>query len=199
MFIIDYLHNRINQSNQRRLINKTPSLICSNCTGGFIYHWLGLKFNSPFINLYLKDSDFVKALSNWEEFLRFEIKEDLNTEKTYPVGISYDGIRIHFMHYGSFAEAKEIWERRKGRIDSNNMGVMLTNWGGEESVIRDFEKLPFKHKVAFVNKEIPDTKCTFIIKKKNDMLNLHRTQYLNGRRFIDQFDYVAFINSLLEK
>ena len=99
------------------------------------------------------------------------------------------------MHYGSFAEAKEIWERRKGRIDSNNMGVMLTNWGGEESVIRDFEKLPFKHKVAFVNKEIPDTKRTFIIKKKN----LHRTQYLNGRRFIDQFDYVAFINSLLEK
>ena len=83
MFIIDYLHNRINQSNQRRLINKTPSLICSNCTGGFIYHWLGLKFNSPFINLYLKDSDFVKALSNWEEFLRFEIKEDLNTESRH--------------------------------------------------------------------------------------------------------------------
>ena len=163
MFIIELLHNQINKKNKKRLVNKTPSLICSNCTGGFIYHWLGLKFYSPFINLYLTDYDFVKALSNWDSFLNFDIVEDFGTNKSYPVGISYDGIRIHFMHYSSFAEAKLAWDRRKKRIDPQNMGVMLTNWRGDESVIRDFEKLPFKHKVAFVNKDIPETDCTFFL------------------------------------
>ena len=131
MFLLDYLHNRINNRNKKRLINFTPTLICSNCTGGFIYHWLGLKFNSPFINLYLKDSDFVKALNNWDAFLNYDIREDLNSGKTYPVGISYDGIRIHFMHYNSFSQAVAIWNKRKLRIDPNNTGVMLTNWGGQ--------------------------------------------------------------------
>ena len=159
---------------------------------------MGLKFYSPFINLYLTDYDFVKALSNWDSFLNFDIVEDFGTNKSYPVGISYDGIRIHFMHYSSFAEAKLAWDRRKKRIDPQNMGVMLTNWRGDESVIRDFEKLPFKHKVAFVNKDIPETDCTFFIKGQNSMQNLHRTQLLNGRRYIDQFDYVGFINSLKE-
>ena len=63
-----YLQERINKKNRQRLKNTTPSLICNNCLGGFIYHWLGLKFNSPFINLYLEDNDFLLALENLEDF-----------------------------------------------------------------------------------------------------------------------------------
>lgn len=197
MKIIEYLKRRINENNREKLTNLSPTLVCSNCTGGFIYHWLGLKFNSPFINLYLSDVDFVKALKQWDRFLSSKIIEDKTSSYSYPVGTTIDGIKIHFMHYNSFEEAIEIWERRKQRIDNSNMGVMLTNWGGgQESVIRDFEELPFKNKVAFVNREIPNTECTFVIKGKKDLLNLHRTQKLNGRRFIDQFDYVSFINGL---
>lgn len=196
MRIIQLLQDRINRKNRERVKNFTPTLICSNCTGGFLYHWLGLRFNSPFINLYLSDSDFVKAMQNFDDFIETKIIKDFNSTFSYPVGIGYDGIKIHFMHYKSFTEAVEVWEKRKKRIDRNNMGIMLTNWGGGESVIYDFEKLPFKHKVAFVNKEIPGTKSTFVIKGKNDMLNLHRTQFINGKRYIDQFDYVNFINEL---
>lgn len=196
MRIIQLLQDRINRKNRERVKNFSPTLICSNCTGGFLYHWLGLRFNSPFINLYLSDSDFVKAMQNFDAFIETKIIKDFNSTFSYPVGIGYDGIKIHFMHYKSFTEAVEVWEKRKKRIDRNNMGIMLTNWGGRESVIYDFEKLPFKHKVAFVNKEIPGTKSTFVIKGKNDMLNLHRTQFINGKRYIDQFDYVNFINEL---
>lgn len=196
MRIIQLLQDRINRKNRERVKNFSPTLICSNCTGGFLYHWLGLRFNSPFINLYLSDSDFVKAMQNFDAFIETKIIKDFNSTFSYPVGIGYDGIKIHFMHYKSFTEAVEVWEKRKKRIDRNNMGIMLTNWGGGESVIFDFEKLPFKHKVAFVNKEIPGTKSTFVIKGKNDMLNLHRTQFINGKRYIDQFDYVNFINEL---
>lgn len=130
MRIIRFLQDRINRKNRARLTNHTPTLICSNCTGGFLYHWLGLRFNSPFINLYLSDTDFVKALQNFDAFIETKIVQDSNSTFSYPVGIGYDGIKIHFMHYKSFSEAVEIWEKRKKRIDKSNMGVMLTNWGG---------------------------------------------------------------------
>lgn len=67
--VLNFLHDKINAKNRERLNNTTPTLICSNCAGGFIYHWLGLQFRSPFINLFLTPEDFVKALENFDEFI----------------------------------------------------------------------------------------------------------------------------------
>lgn len=128
----DYRHSVINRRNKKRLTNYSPTLVCSNCTGGLLYHWLGLRFNSPFINLYLTDDDFVKALESWNEFISYDIQEDKETDKSYPVGISYGNIKIHFMHYATFEEAKAKWNERCRRMgkDVNRYGFMLTNWGG---------------------------------------------------------------------
>ena len=122
--------NKIDSLNQARLKNKDISLICSNCAGGIIYHWLGLKFNSPFINLYMTGEDYIKALENWEEFLNAEIVEDTSTDKAYPVGIGYLGSKIYFMHYATFDEAIEKWNQRKARINPNNIAFMFTNYAG---------------------------------------------------------------------
>lgn len=129
---LDYRHSIINRRNRKRLYNLSPTLICSNCTGGLLYHWLGLRFNSPFINLYLTNDDFLKALESWEDFISYDIQEDKGTDKPYPVAVSYDNIRIHFMHYTTFEEAKAKWNERRKRMgeDVNSYGFMLTNWGG---------------------------------------------------------------------
>ena len=125
------MQNKIDSSNRARLKNKDISLICSNCAGGIMYHWLGLKFNSPFINLYLTGEDYIKALENWWDFLNAEIIEDLNCNEVYPVGIGYLGIKIRFMHYVTFDEAIKKWNQRKVRINSDNIAVMYTNYAGE--------------------------------------------------------------------
>ena len=57
-FVKDKLQDHINQRNRKRLTNSTPTIIASNCTGGFLYHWLDLGFKSPFINLYMTQEDF---------------------------------------------------------------------------------------------------------------------------------------------
>ena len=80
------LQDRINERNRERLLNKTPSIICSNCTGGFLYHWLGLEFRSPFINLYMTPGDFVTALEHFEEFMKTDFEEIQIRELDYPVG-----------------------------------------------------------------------------------------------------------------
>ena len=48
-------------TNKKRemLINKTPTIISSDCTGGVVYNELGLEFRSPTINMFFSAKDFV--------------------------------------------------------------------------------------------------------------------------------------------
>lgn len=128
--ILDFLHDRINKKNKRRLLNDEPTLIASNCAGGFIYHWIGLQFQSPFINLFLTPEDFITALEHFDEFINTPVKEYKNSGQDYPVGIAALGIKIYFMHYKTFEEALAKWDERKKRINKDNLGVMLCNFSG---------------------------------------------------------------------
>lgn len=124
------LQDNINQKNRKKLTNPDVTIIASNCTGGFLYHWLGLEFKSPFINLYMTPEDFITALSNFDNFMEQNIIELKDSGKNYPVGIGYKGTLIHFMHYKNFDQAISKWNERKERMNKNNCCVMLSNWGG---------------------------------------------------------------------
>lgn len=199
--VINLLHERINKKNRKRLKNTTPTLICSNCAGGFIYHWLGLKFRSPFINLFLTPEDFIKALENFDEFINTPLKEVKNSGEDYLVGEGAYDIKVYFMHYKNFEEAVQKWNERKTRINKNNMGIILSNYSVEGSeLLKRFDLLPYKHKIVFVDKPVENLESTFYLKKFTPgRKNLYRTISLSGKRCIDQFDYVEFINSLKEK
>ena len=128
-----YIHSRqelINSNNRKRLVNKNPTIICSNCFGGILYHWLGLRFDSPFINLFLNNDDFLNAMENLNEFIRTPIIEDKEAQESYPVGIGYNNIKIHFMHYSSFENAVDKWNERKNRIDMDNTFIIWSNYRG---------------------------------------------------------------------
>ena len=62
--------------------------ILSNDCVGVIYHTLGLRFDSPTINLWLKDDDFLRFCLSLEEYLTAPLVEDLklSSEYGYPVG-----------------------------------------------------------------------------------------------------------------
>lgn len=203
---LKFRQDRINSKNRKRLVNNTPTLICSNCTGGVLYHWLGLPFLSPFINLYMTNMDFIKAMENFDEFLATEIIEDANNTQSYPVGIGLGGVKLHFMHYKTFEEAIQKWNERKLRINKDNMCVWLTNftpanYGGEENEIVDrFSKLPFKNKLIFSGGVIDSPNAVYLkdYKKVEMNKNIFTTQNILGKRFIDQFDYVSYFNSMLD-
>lgn len=204
---INWRQERINSNNRKLLTNSRPTLICSNCCGGILYHWLGLRFQSPFINLYMDNEDFLTAMENFDEFINGEIVEDKTNDKQFPVGIGVHGEKIYFMHYPDFSTAIAKWKERRKRIDKNNMAVMLTNFGchdnrqvsigggGNSSIIQRFNNLPFKNKVAFSAKKIDSPYFVFLrgYSKVAKTQNIWATKDLNGKRFIDQFDYVSFI------
>lgn len=136
-------------------------------------------------------------------FLNTKIVEIKQNTFPYPIGKSIDGVLIHFVHYKNFQEAINKWEERLNRIDPKNMAIMLTNFNSRalnaESILQRFDTLPFKNKVVFVDKPFPQFKSSFYLKGYNKVSktkNIYATQHLNGLRYIDQFDYVSFINQL---
>lgn len=191
----------INKLNRKNLINKTPTLITGNCIGGFLYHWLGLKFNSPTINLFITNSDFIKMLENFDEFIKVPLKPFYNHDKKYPVAQGYLGIKIFFQHYKNFDSAIKMWNKRIKRIDKQNMGIILPYITKEDTdLIERFNNLPYKNKLAFTPDHI-DKENFIMIKNLNDGVYGKRKALFDlknilGKRYIDSFNYVDWINNL---
>lgn len=103
-----------------------PSLVCNNCVGGVIYNELNERFNSPFVNLWINAPDFFKLIKSFDYYMKFELK--FNSKKTklmgYPVG-DLGGILIYFQHYNTYDEAKLIWDKRKARLNYNDLRFLF--------------------------------------------------------------------------
>ncbi len=185
-----------------KLKNKNPTIIASDCFGTFIYHNLGLRFNSPTINLYIKKNDFLEFVSNLKEYLSCDITEVTDKTVSFPVGkLELDGnsVEIYFMHYKSFEEAKRKWNERKERVSFDNIYIIQLIQNATEEDIREFDKLEYKNKMLITSENLTGSPNVV----EHDILK--RTNYKGGailfyensrsiRRQMDKIDYVSFLN-----
>ena len=181
---------------RKKLKNKNVTIITSDCLGGIIYHDLKLKFNSPTINLYIEPKYFVKFCRNLEHYLSLEFTE--NTSYSHVAGNLGDVI-VHFLHYKTFDEAIETWNKRKKRIDMKNICFIMTCKDGctEKDVI-EFDRLPYKSKVCFTTKKMNKYSSTYYIsgsENGNEIKFLGEKTNHFGSKYIDKFDIVSFINN----
>lgn len=182
---------------RKKLKNTSFSIISSNCNGGMILHDMGLRFNSPTVNLLFEASDFIKFVGNLEHYLSCELTE-CESDKDYPVG-KIDDIKVYFMHYKSFEEAEKKWFERAERIVWDNIFVIATDKDGcTYDDLCAFEKLPYEHKVIFTHRDYPELKSAYYIKGYENcdevgILSDFRPGFFR-RRYIDVFDYVSFLN-----
>lgn len=127
-----------------------------------MYRYFGLEYKSPFIDLFLFPDCYLKLLENFEFFMCSSLNFiDIQDSKYYlhllkinkvnhPVGLLGKDIEIHFLHYASPKDALKKWNRRKARINYDNLLIKFS----EEvfctpSLIRRFDQLPFKYKFCF--------------------------------------------------
>lgn len=183
---------------QTKLKNKNFSLISSNCNGTFILKDLNLKYNTPFVNLWLYPKDFIKFISNIDYYSNLELQLENNENYPYPVGILND-IKIYFQHYSNKKEAKEKWEKRIKRINKNNLFILMTDRDGatKEDLIA-FDNLPFKNKIVLTNKKYDDIKSSIYIsgfEKENCVGNCYEYKnFLSIKRRYETFDFVKWFN-----
>ena len=93
------------------------SILASNCWAGICYHYLGLKFLSPTINMFFGRKDFNKFLTNLEYYLSLSIESAGNRyeediQRYYPVGKLGD-LSLYFNHY-------EFWGSTAVLVKSKN-------------------------------------------------------------------------------
>ncbi|WP_440163254.1 DUF1919 domain-containing protein [Actinobacillus pleuropneumoniae] len=191
-----FLRKTINNQNRQQLQNHTMSVLSINCNGAFILHDLNEQFRSPFVNLYLSPTDFLKYLKKMSHYMQAELTF-IASEKNYPVG-QLDDLTIHFMHYHSEQEAANKWTERTKRINLDNLFVMMTDRDGcTYQDLQEFDRLPFENKVVFTHKAYPELKSAFYIKgfeNQTQVGDLFEFSGWNGKKYYDQLDYVNWFN-----
>lgn len=186
---------------RRGLKNKNVSIFCNNCAGACIAHDLNLQFRSPFVNLWLYPKDYIKFCENIEYYIEKELVfTDPNKHGVdYPVALLGD-ICIFFQHYHSEEEAKECWNKRKKRINKDNICCLLVERDGctHEDLLR-FSKLPYAT-ASLVHVPMPELSNSHYIRgyekdgEVGNSIEYKPNQYF-GSRYYDDFDYVRFFNS----
>ena len=187
---------------RKRLDNLNFSIIASNCVGTIIYHDLDLPFLSPTINLTIEMDDFIRFAENLKWYMEQEIVE-LKGEKGCPAGMLGD-VKINFVHYDTFEEGVRKREERKERINWDNLLLIGSERDGcSYETLERFDRLPYENKVILTRVRYPEISSAYCIegfeaKEELGMVLNYKKQFFR-RRYLDDFDYVAFINSSVQK
>lgn len=138
------------------LIENPVSIIADDCWGAEAYHYLQLPFSSPFILCYMIADDYMRILENFDYYMERPVEcfQDADIASGInPIGYIGDKnpIKIYFNHATCFSSAKEDWNRRKERMNKDNIFIKMTILN--EEMAERFQALPFQNKVGFYLKE----------------------------------------------
>lgn len=181
-----------------RLKNRTPSIIASNCIGTFMYYDMKLRYLSPTINLSFEMNDYVRFLEDLPRYLEQPVVPCADDRFDYPCGMIGD-VQIRFNHYKTFEEAAAKWEERKKRIDWSNLFLIgIDGDGCTYDSLRRFDALPYPHKVILTHKPYPEFPSAHYLPGFENLGGIGRaTDFMDQlwiRRYMDDFDYIAFLN-----
>lgn len=205
--IISVTHMFRRKRLERRLTNHNPSILSLDCVGGVMAHELRLRFNSPTVNLFFEScSDFIEYAAGLDYYATAELIElpyGCEGERRYPIGAlkgngTLPDIRIHFLHYHTFEEAREKWVERSVRLNFDNLCVVMQAASFDEELLHRFESLPMPRKVVLAYEKSCSVESPLIFRMRSlDTFVPGRILDYNGllgRRYLDDFDYVAFLN-----
>ena len=174
-----------------------------------IYHELGVRFLSPTVNLWFTTDDYLKLIAQPKKYLLSvpEYDVEMSEQVGYPVG-DIKGIRAFFLHYNNFEDAREKWIQRAARINWDNVFYIMVQ--GDHCTreklemfdsIKPNDGVKVQNRVVFTdNGEYNNIKSAYHISGTEKVENegvidlcMYKSKF-TGRRWIDDFDYVRFLN-----
>ena len=197
------------RSYRKRLINPDVTIICQNCVAGVMYHQLGIDFKSPTINGFFEDENFVKLAYDFPKYMEYEAEplvdqfvDPIDNTMVYPKIKIYD-IEFCALHYKNCEEAVNAWNRRRKRVNLNNLCVIGNTWNlhNNPELIDKLAHCPEKT-IIFSTEELPYDNC---IKLPGDIWTIDErsivrpniTDDIPGtsfKYFETFFDYVDWLN-----
>lgn len=186
----------------RKCKNIKICILCNNCTGGVILHDLGLRFDTPTINIDIRNQDeFLYFVENIEKFRDVDVHELEFRKYNHHAGcVIYNNmpIDIVFTHYNSFEEGRRKWIERMKRLDLEHIYVIYEGPKVSESFVERFSKLPYKK--AIISSREKMFKYDFyygfsFYERWKPGKILDYKSWFNVKRYLDDFDYVSFFNN----
>ena len=110
-------------------------------------HDLGLRLDTPTVNLWMTFGDFLTMAEGLPDSLGGELREASGPGEANPVAdLLFAGrsVRLHFLHGTTFERAKADWERRRGRVDFSRLFLVATdNSDATREELDRFLRLPW--------------------------------------------------------
>lgn len=187
-------NQKLEEGFRLRLKNDDFTIICPNCIGGIIYHRLGKQFLSPTINMWMSHKDFVKFVSNIKYYVSLDVDFIESNEKT-PVAMLGD-IKLHFNHSKTEEAAFNDWNRRKDRINYENMYIIAYDVAELDAEdISVIQSVDCKGVAILTNKKDRDNEIFLKSRKNNQDDSLFLGKDIFGiRTFEKQWAFVSFLN-----
>lgn len=162
---------------RRGLQNTQFTIIADNCWAGAVYRYLGLSYASPTVGMFLHAPDYIKFLHNLRyyvsltpEFITYE-QSKYAYEDAFPSPIPnpiarLDDIELYCMHYTSAEEVTKRWQRRKERIDYDNLLIKFSERSllCTPDLVRQFDAIPFPNKICFTMNSYNLASCVYVPK-----------------------------------
>lgn len=191
---------------KNKIKNQNVTIIANNCFAGITYEYLSLPFNSPTIGLYFFAPEYIKFIKKLKFYTSLELRpldfskskyckelEKLN-QKNVILG-KLDDVEIVFLHYNSFEEAKQKWERRCKRINYNNIVFKFNDQNlCTQKELKEFNEFNSRNKICFTSKKY--NYDGFIQMKKYSNCDYVKEDAFYYHRYLDIIDY---INSMHRK
>ena len=201
-----FIHLEENKK-RKRYTGGNVTIIARNCVAGVIYHDLGMEFQSPTINLWIENEDFAVFLENLENFIRGGGLIEKETDFDYPVGeLSCNTshgekhITLYFQHYPNFEDAKKQWFKRCQRVDFDRVYVIVEDGNNlTQHDIDRFENLRIQRMAILCGEKSIVGKHVIYMKgftKRNFPGTSVKYRGLFGKRWIDEFDYINFLERI---
>lgn len=191
-FILPYYRRRFN--------NPEVTILSNNCLGGCLAHDLGIRFNSPTVNLWMSPKDFIKLCPNVRLYMAGQLCfiKLPDFRGGYPIA-KLEDITIYFQHYHTEEEARMKWQERCKRINYDDIRcIMIERDGCTLEDLCDFSDLPFPTAALVHNKKegMPNTHIIRGFEHDDEVGNimLFRPRSYLGHKFYDDFDFVSFLN-----
>ncbi|MDR1599344.1 MAG: DUF1919 domain-containing protein [Oscillospiraceae bacterium] len=190
-------NNKAFLERQRELLtNHDFTIFSENCVGGLISHDLGEEYRSPTVNLRIPANLFVEFMENIDYYLDAELEDVTPEGSRYPIARLGGRVALLLTRYDTFQEAKDAWERRKARVNFDNVFLIMSDYFEvNPDVISRFLALPYP-KVFFSGKPIdhPDVFFMKRFEKDNKVGFLYRIGP-DGLRLCWDFDIVRWLNA----
>jgi len=154
------------------------SFIGNTCVSGWVYYYMKLNYNNPFIwHLILDDADFIKVCKNFNHYISQEptfVDEDLKNgrylkhpsiDKNYPI-LKLADVNFHFIHHKHKNEVLKKYLRRLERMGSSSLVPVA--WDEEikdKSLIPEFKSLDDSILVSASTQEEAAKKIIIKLKK----------------------------------